>query len=171
MRTASVFVIHPEKDNKILQKLVCEYQDQTFGSTTLKIRFVDSGKASQLGHDFGDMIKDKIGKSDFIIAIVSPNSKKSIWVNQEIGFALGKGVHVVPLKSKSMASKGLGFIHSNIDSQILKPRQKRFLKLDRFFEKKFGSKSARLLGPSIVAKPVDEGKKVPLRRAGPSVVG
>ena len=46
---APIFVIHSEADRKILQKLINEYHEQTFGETTLQIRFLDSKMNECLG--------------------------------------------------------------------------------------------------------------------------
>ena len=39
--------------------------------------------------------------------ILTKNSKKSIWVNQEIGYALGKGIPIIPLRKGRIRLKGL----------------------------------------------------------------
>ena len=169
MASASVFIIHPERDNNILRSLVYEYNDQIFGSTNLRIRFVDSSQASQLGYDFGERIKLEIDQSEYVIALVTPNTRRSIWVNQEIGYAKGKNKHIMPVKTRSMANRGCGFLHSNIDAQLFKPHQRRFPKLDRFFADRLGQKSGKVAGLQV-ARPIRENARVLTRRPGSSVV-
>lgn len=170
MQKALVFVIHPERDDNVLKRLVYEYHDQIFGRTTLQISFVSSKEASQLGRDFGDIIKSKIDSSHYVITIVTPNSERSVWVNQEIGYAEGVKKTILPMKLDSMAHQGLGFIHSNIDAQLFHYRQRRFRKLDKFFEEKFGKKVAKVLKRPLTTKPIKESKEVSARRIEPDVV-
>jgi len=132
---ARIFIIHSENDKKILERLIREYHEQTFGETTLQIRFLNSSMNECLGEDFGEKIEEEIKNSFLVIAIISPNSKTSVWVNQEIGYAKGKGKRIIPMKERSMAREGLGFIHSNIDAQLYSVGQKKFRRLDNFFRK------------------------------------
>jgi hypothetical protein len=170
MQKARIFVIHSEKDNYILKRLIHEYQEQTFGKTTLQICFIDSRLAPQLGKDFGDVVEHEIASSCYVIAIVTPNSKNSVWVNQEIGYARGAKKDILPMKEKSMARKGLGFIHSNIDAQLFHARQRRFPKLDRFFTKEFGEKASKVVKTPFLTKATKESSKTSIRRIEPYVV-
>ena len=164
METARVFIIHSERDNKVLKKLVYEFHQQTFGNTTLQIRFVDSQKASQLGRNFGDIIEEEIDNSKFVIVIITVNSQQSVWVNQEIGYTWKAKKNILPMKEKSMAKMGLGFLHSNIDAQLFHIRQRRFHKLVRFFEGKLGPKSEKVVKKPLAVNPTKEEVKVPTRR-------
>lgn len=168
MANAYVFIIHPEKDNDILQKLVSEYNDRTFGNVILQMRFVDSSQASQLGCDFGAEIKLQIDQSECVLALVTPNTKKSTWVNQEIGYTIGKGIPLLPVKKRSMANRGCGLIHSNIDGQLFRPDQTKFPKLDKFFEDKFKKMTVKVVKSPIVTKPIEESRGLPARRVIPS---
>lgn len=169
MVEANIFIIHPEKDKAILNKLYCKYHKRTYGETTLLFRIVGSEKGSQLGRDFGNLIKQEIDNSCFVMAIVTPNSKKSVWINQEIGYAWGRKF-VLPVKKKSLAQKGLGFIHSNIDAQLFRKNQKRFPRLDKFFEDKFGKEASKVVKRPVTVKPIKESARVPSRRTEPGVV-
>lgn len=165
-----VFVIHSEKDNRILDKLFCEYHNRTFGNAKLQIRYVDSQKPSQLGRNFGDIIEEEIDNSKFVIVIITANSQQSVWVNQEIGYTWkAKKNNILPMKEKSMAEKGLGFIHSNIDAQLFHVRQQRFPKLDGFFEN-LGKKSEKVVKRPVSVKPIREIARVPIRESEPDVV-
>jgi hypothetical protein len=170
MQKARVFIIHSEKDNYILKRLIHQYHEQTFGETTLQIHFVNSQLATQLGKDFGDIVEQEITSSHFVIAIVTPNSRNSIWVNQEIGYARGANKYILPMKEKSLAREGFGFIHSNIDAQLFHARQRRFPKLDGFFRKEFGEKASKVVKTPFLIKATKESSKTPIRRIEPYVV-
>ena len=163
MADAQVFVIHPEKDNDVLQKLISEYNDRTFGNTIVKIKYVDSSQPLLPGHDFGETIKTYINNAACVLAIITPNSLKSTWVNQEIGFTLGKEKPLLTVKKYTMSSKGCGFLHSSIDSQLYKKDQRGFPKIDKFFENEYGKTANKVLG-SLTIKPTKETGKVASRR-------
>lgn len=167
---ARIFVIHSENDRGILKKLINEYNEQTFGEATLQIRFLDSETNECLGEDFGKKIEEEINDSYLVIAIISPNSRTSTWVNQEIGYAKGKNKKIIPMKEKSMSREGVGFIHSNMDAQLFHYKQRKFLKLNRYFKRIFNGTRINKVLKNPIVKPVKEGYKLHLKRAEPDVV-
>ena len=52
-------------------------------------------------------VKNAIEASELCLAVITKNSKNSPWVNQEIGYALGAGIPVLPLKKGRIKIKGL----------------------------------------------------------------
>ena len=164
---ARVFIIHSEEDRGILKRLINEYNEQTFGNTTLRICFLDSKMHESLGEDFGKKIEKEIIGSRCVIAIISKKSKKSAWVNQEIGYAKGKEKKIIPMKEKALIPKSLGFIHSNIDAQPFTVWQKKFEKLENFFEKIFEGKRVHKVVGHPTVTPVKESHVLSLRRAKP----
>ena len=52
-------------------------------------------------------VKKAIEKSELFLVFITKQSKSSPWVNQEIGYALGKEVPVIPLKRGRIRIKGL----------------------------------------------------------------
>lgn len=48
--------------------------------------------------DWGPEIKNNISSADIFIVLVSKNSKKKVFVNQEIGIAIGLGIRIFPIK-------------------------------------------------------------------------
>ena len=48
-----------------------------------------------------------IDDSELFLVLLTKNSLKSQWVNQEIGYALGKGIPIIPLKKGNPKIKGL----------------------------------------------------------------
>ena len=115
MKKARVFVIHSEKDQDAILALKVQYNDQVFTDdngeiTVLNVDYVDSKQEELLGKDFGEEIKRKIDKSNDVIVLITPNCCGSIWVNQEIGFVLGKNRNFIPIIEKGMIGKSFGFI-------------------------------------------------------------
>lgn len=131
------------------------------------IDYVDSQRTSQLGQDFGELIKEKLSSSHCVIAIISHNSERSVWVNQEIGFAEGSGKFILPMKEKPMADRGFGFIHSNIDAQLFTYNQQKFLKLNRFFRNEFKRSLEDVVKKPVIVKPIRESANIATRRSEP----
>jgi hypothetical protein len=171
MTQTRIFVIHSEKDKNILNRVVRTYNGETFGNTTLRFHFLDSKEGSGLGTDFGKRIMKEIRDAKYAIAIISSQSITSTWVNQEIGYAKGIRRTIMPMKAKSLAKRGIGFLHSNIDAQLFEPKQRKFPRLEKFFTKKSkGNKTAKILGASPVIKPRKENTKIGTRRVRPDVI-
>lgn len=57
------------------------------------------------------LIKEGIDSSYRIIPILSPQSFKEQWINQEIGYAEGKGIRIIPLIESSIFDKLKGFVN------------------------------------------------------------
>ena len=72
-----------------------------------KIRSFIADRDAPLGNPLPQEIKKAIEDSELFLVFLTKNSKKSIWVNQEIGYALGKGIPVIPLKKGRIRVKGL----------------------------------------------------------------
>ena len=62
-----------------------------------------------------EKIKNNILNSSFIIPILTKNSIITQWVNQEIGFAIGRDKCVIPIVEKSIMKKLKGFINNQLD--------------------------------------------------------
>ena len=160
MKKVRVFVIHSEKDENTLEVLRLHYTDQLFVKsgeiTTLKIDYISSAQDRLLGKDFGKEIVKSIDSSDEIIAVITNNCCSSIWVNQEIGFALGRNRELIPLTEKRMIGKSFGFIHSNIQAQkFSKGKLSSNLKvLDARFSKKYGKMIAAKLQKAMKVRKI-----------------
>lgn len=119
-------------------------------------------------NDFGQRIKEEITNAECVLAIISSRSLKSLWVNQEIGFTLGKDKPFLPIKKQSISDRGCGFLHSNIDSQVIRKNQSNFPRINLFFEEKFEKESEKQIhkqkrNPKAI-QPMGENKKVRLSR-------
>lgn len=60
-----------------------------------------------LGNVLPAEIKKAIEESELFLVFITQYSKRSLWVNQEIGYALGKEIPVIPLKKGRATIKGL----------------------------------------------------------------
>lgn len=62
-----------------------------------------------------EKVIDGISKCDILIPILTANSIKNQWVNQEIGYAKAKDKKIIPIISNSVFKKLKGFINPQVD--------------------------------------------------------
>ena len=86
-QSLDIFIIHSEKDDYLIQELVNHFHDSWYGNTKFEIKWLDSKKGDYVGEDFGKRIRNHIKNCAHYLIIITKYSWKSLWVNQEIGFA------------------------------------------------------------------------------------
>ena len=74
---------------------------------TCKIPSFIADRDAPIGKSLPETVKKAINNSELVLVFLTKNSKKSIWVNQEIGYALGKGIPIIPLRKGRIRLKGL----------------------------------------------------------------
>lgn len=124
INTESIFVIHSELDNHIIKKLEDHFKTQLFFDakndicTKISVEYLDSKNGNYVGEDFAKLIRKKFRDCYYFLIILSDNSKDSIWVNQEIGYAQATSIKrcIIMLES-NLRGGSFGFIHSNYDVQ------------------------------------------------------
>lgn len=62
-----------------------------------------------------EKVTDGIEKSDYIVPIITEDSRSAQWVNQEIGFAYALKKTILPIVQDDIVNSLKGFIHPNID--------------------------------------------------------
>jgi len=72
-----------------------------------KIQSFIADRDAPLGNPLPEEIKKAIEESELFLVFLTKNSRESPWVNQEIGYALGKEIPVIPLKKGKIKVKGL----------------------------------------------------------------
>jgi len=142
----NVFIIWSERDRNILRILIAEFNEQEYHRdeiiTRLHFSYLDSNDARHLGQDFGELSKEHIKTSDKILIIIAESIFNSIWVNQEIGYTVSarKPEDYKCIIDRKYAGRGFGFIHSNIDAQLIDYGDARFDKIDQYFQDIYGDK-------------------------------
>lgn len=66
-------------------------------------------------------VTDGIDSAYRIIPILSSQSFRTQWINQEIGYASARGIPIVPIVAKSILNDLKGFIHKQNDCPYLYP--------------------------------------------------
>ena len=95
------FVSHSTKDISGDVGEVCKILEKC------KIKSFVADRDAPVGKSLPQEIKKAIEESELFLVFLTKNSRDSPWVNQEIGYALGKEVPVIPLKKGRIKVKGL----------------------------------------------------------------
>lgn len=100
MSGEQVFVSHDPEDLSIVQELFSTVKNFPFG-VHIALEAVESGRSRA-------RLEGRLANSDVVVAVLTERSAASTWINQEIGYAVAKGIPVLPLYET--ASLGAGFI-------------------------------------------------------------
>ena len=65
-----------------------------------------------ISKEWREEILKHLNSCDALLAVITPNFRKSVWTNQEAGFVIGKGNKVVSLIFKYVDIKKLGFLEA-----------------------------------------------------------
>lgn len=95
------FISHSTEDLKSDVGEICEILE------TCKIPSFVADRDAPLGNPLPEEIKKAIEESELFLVFITKKSRNSAWVNQEIGFALGRGIPVIPIKKGQIKVKGL----------------------------------------------------------------
>lgn len=85
-----VFISYNHLDQDFVRKLEKILQDKDIDY------FLDS-KHIEYGQPISDRVKEAFGTATHVVVVISPGSRKSEWVPYEIGFAVGRGLRVLPI--------------------------------------------------------------------------
>lgn len=77
----------------------------------------------RLGEPIAEKAKNRIRQADLFIVLITPNSKDSMWVHQEIGFAEGVDCPVVPIVHEDIDLLEIRGLLSGVEYLSLDPRQ------------------------------------------------
>ncbi len=62
-----------------------------------------------------EKVQKGLNECDILVPIITPNSIGNQWVNQEIGYAIGKGKEIIPIIATDCFNQLKGFINSQVD--------------------------------------------------------
>lgn len=77
----------------------------------------------RLGEPIAEKAKNRIRQADLFIVLITPNSKDSMWVHQEIGFAEGVDCPVVPIVHEDIDLLEIRGLLSGVEYLSLDPQQ------------------------------------------------
>ena len=101
------FVEDDAKKSEALQKILKKYSIESY------LAELDP----QYGYLLSKKIQENIQKSMAVVVILTENSISSASVNQEIGYALGLGMTIIPLVSEKVKNK-IGVLIKDVEGAI-----------------------------------------------------
>lgn len=101
----SVFIGHSEKDSDMANVIASQFR--SYGVTSIIASQYRPATPSQT---LSDKIKSLIRQSHCVLAILTPNGLNSRFVQQEIGFALGKNKPLIPFVETGIHAEGLALL-------------------------------------------------------------
>jgi len=96
----SVFIAHADEDLKLAKRL-SDFLER------IDVRGHIQQEIARYGREpLPERIKRMITNSKFLVALLTSHGISSEWVNQEIGYAIGTGVPIIPIKTEEVKLKG-----------------------------------------------------------------
>ncbi|OIB56685.1 toll/interleukin-1 receptor domain-containing protein [Natrialba sp. SSL1] len=89
MSGEQVFVSHAPGDLELVQDLFSTVKNFPFG-VHIVLEEVESGGSRA-------RLEGRLANSDVVVAVLTERATTSQWINQEVGYALAKGIPVLPL--------------------------------------------------------------------------
>ena len=107
MLRCPVFLSHATKDKKIVSAIESMLTSQGFHPILIEREGVP-------GLFLNKEIQRRIDRSAFVVAVLTPRGARSTWVNQEIGYSIGRKKHVIPLMQIKVNPKFIAFLDPTI---------------------------------------------------------
>lgn len=101
-----VFISHSSKDKELVKSLIRLLESFLKGIVEFYLAIQDP----QPGRNLSDKVKKEIDKSDIVLVLLTPNSKISTYVNQEIGYSVACEKDVIPLVTPNIPRDALGML-------------------------------------------------------------
>lgn len=99
MTGEQVFVSHAPRDLELVQELFSTVKNFPFG-VHVALEEIESGRSRK-------RLEGRLANSDVVVAVLTDHAEDCDWVNQEIGYALAKGIPVLPLYDDENRRGGL----------------------------------------------------------------
>jgi hypothetical protein len=100
MTGEQVYVSHAPGDLELVQDLFSTVKNFPFG-VHIALEEIESGRSRK-------RLEGRLANSDLVVAVLTEDAAENRWINQEIGYAVAKGIPVLPLHDEDRSR--LGFI-------------------------------------------------------------
>ncbi|WP_254523696.1 toll/interleukin-1 receptor domain-containing protein [Natrinema caseinilyticum] len=98
MSGEQVFVSHAPDDLSLVQDLFSTVKNFPFG-VHITLEEIESGR-------FRKRLEGRLANSDVVVAILTEDATDNTWIDQEIGYAVAKGILVLPLSDEGVSRRG-----------------------------------------------------------------
>ncbi len=148
----TIFVSHSFGDSRAIGEMEASFE----GSD---VKLYMANRDPQYGNELPAKIKKAINESDAVLAIVTSDANESNSVNQEVGYAIGRGKLIVPMVERGVKVgvllEGLELVFFSLDKigEVFLDVRRYFSKLAATKEKRAGKKlrDAVLIGLALAA--------------------
>ena len=89
MTGEQIYVSHAPDDLDLVQELFSTVKNFPFG-VHIALEEVESGRSRK-------RLEGRLSNSDVVVAVLTDGTADNQWINQDIGYALAKGIPVIPL--------------------------------------------------------------------------
>lgn len=89
MTGEQVYVSHAPGDLELVQDLFSTVKNFPFG-VHIALEEIESGRSRK-------RLEGRLANSDLVVAVLTEDATENKWINQEIGYAVAKGIPVLPL--------------------------------------------------------------------------
>lgn len=110
-----LFISYASENNDKVEIIIDELKDHPIFESIVVAKKREPNKS------LVKKVTEGIDSAYRIIAILSLQSYREQWINQEIGYASAKGIPIVPIVAKSILNDLKGFIHKQNDCPYLYP--------------------------------------------------
>jgi hypothetical protein len=106
MAEEQVFVSHAPADSDLVEDLFSTVRNLPI-SVHVALEAVEPGRSRR-------NLEGRLANSDVLVAVLTADSEYDQWVNQEVGYAIAKGIPVLPLSAESISTKGFIEDHERV---------------------------------------------------------
>lgn len=98
MTGEQVYVSHAPGDLDLVQDLFSTVKNFPFG-VHIALEEIESGRSRK-------RLEGRLANSDLVVAVLTEDAADYRWINQEIGYAVAKGIPVLPLRDDEIRHHG-----------------------------------------------------------------
>ncbi|WP_408958598.1 toll/interleukin-1 receptor domain-containing protein [Natrinema sp. 74] len=98
MTGEQVYVSHAPGDLDLAQDLFSTVKNFPFG-VHIALEEIESGRSRK-------RLEGRLANSDVVVAVLTEAAVENTWINQEIGYAVAKGIPVLPLREEGITHRG-----------------------------------------------------------------
>lgn len=107
MAEEQVFVSHTPSDLELVQELFSTVRNLPV-DVHVALEAIESGRSRQ-------DLEGRLANSDLVVAVLTETGATDRWVNQEIGYAVAKGIPILPLYADGVEAEGYLERHEGVD--------------------------------------------------------
>ena len=98
MSDEQVYVTHAPADFDLVQDLFSTVKNFPFG-VHIALEELESVRDRK-------RLEGRVANSDVVVAVLTEDTDETTWIDQEIGYAIAKGIPVLPLREAAVTRRG-----------------------------------------------------------------